>query len=206
MRWIRDIALLLLLGAVAAYVVWFQYDRHEHLAATQKTAADTQRLEREVRFRAATKSAPLNYRGWPVTVDPAWFDRDPAPMNLVAGNGHPWVEVAKEDEAGLLHPVQRMTIEPSTAAFWYNPYQGVVRARVSVQVNDQAATDLYNSVNQANLPTISWVEKPMDVPKPKADKVADGADKTDEPQKDAKPAVSGLKASGMVVAHPEKKP
>ena len=38
--------ILVVLGAVAAYVVWYQYDRHEHTAATQKTAADTQRLER----------------------------------------------------------------------------------------------------------------------------------------------------------------
>ncbi|HVU64080.1 MAG TPA: hypothetical protein VHC70_08890 [Phycisphaerales bacterium] len=209
MRWIRDIALLILLGAVAAYVAWYQYDRHEHAAATQKTAADTQRLEREVRFRAATKGCPLNWRGWPVTIDPAWFDKDPAPTNSVAGEGRPWVEVATEDEAGLLHPRQRMTVEPNTAAFWYNPYQGVVRARVPVQVNDEQATDLYNAVNQCTIPSIGWVEKPMDVPKPKTDKLADGDENKDHAATDLKrnPLIAPSEhREPVVVVHPEKKP
>jgi hypothetical protein len=206
MRWIRDIALLILLGATAAFVGWYQYDRHERSAAMQKTAADTQRLEREVRFRAATKSGQLNWRGWPITVDPSWFDKDPAPVNLIVDDGHPWVEVATEEEAGLLHPRQRMTIDRSSAGFWYNPYQGVVRARVPVQVNDGAATELYNSVNQSTIPSIGWVERAMDVPKPKADKLADGDDKKDDAAADGKPAHNGLLKNPMLVAHPDKRP
>jgi hypothetical protein len=168
MRWIRDIALLLILVAIGGSVMWWKYDRHQNDTRVQKTSADTQRLEREIRFRAATKAVALNPRGWPATVDPTWFETDP-PVNSVVGPAHPWVEVAQEDEAGLMHPRVRMTLDEKVAGFWYNPYQGVVRARVPVSVSDDQATAMYNAVNLASLPSILWMESPVDVPKPKAD-------------------------------------
>ena len=127
MRWIRDIMLLLLLCGIGAGVVYYQSQSAEAQEKLNNTAADTQRLEREVRFRAATKSGELNNRGWPVTVDPSWFETDP-PQNDLVSDDRPWVEIASIEEAGLLHPSVRMTLDDKKAAFWYNPYQGVVRA------------------------------------------------------------------------------
>ena len=169
MRWIRDIALLLLLIGIAGAIVWWQSERREEQARTDKTAADTQRLEREVRFRAAMKAGELNARGWPVTVDPAWFESDP-PRNLVVSEDRPWVEIASAEEAGLQHPTERMTLDEKSAAFWYNPFQGVVRARVPVSMTDAEATTLYNTVNRVSISSIHWREHSSEIPKLKQDK------------------------------------
>ena len=42
----------------------------------------------------------------------------------------------------------------SVAAFWYNPYTGTVRGRVSQQVSDSKALELYNEINDSALTTL----------------------------------------------------
>ena len=41
-------------------------------------------------------------------------------------------------------------------------------------MTDEAATAMYNAVNQVSIPSVQWREKPVEIPKPKQDKVADG--------------------------------
>ena len=184
MRWVRDIALLVLLIAIGVGAWWFMTDSREHAASIDKALADVQRLEREVRYRAAIKSVALNYRGWPMTIDPAWFDTDP-PRTPLAGDDRPWLEIAPESEYGYLHPPIRLTLDDQMPAFWYNPYQGVVRARVPVDVSDEQALAMYNKVNRVSIPSIHWVETPQELPKPKTDKpeVATAAAVDAEPPK-----------------------
>lgn len=213
MRWIRDIALLVLLIGLGAAVVWWQQEKREEQAKLDKTTADTQRLEREVRFRAATKTGELNARGWPVTVDPAWFELDP-PQNLVVSEDRPWVEIASEEEAGLLHPLVRLTLDEHKAAFWYNPYQGVIRARVPVSMTDEQATAMYNAVNRVSISSIQWRELAMDVPKLKQNKnaengsIKDGAEGTDDPavatskKPEREPPVLNVRRTPRVVRKP----
>jgi hypothetical protein len=157
MRWFRDLVLLLALLAICGGLSWWQLQRARERDAALRAAAETHRLELEVRYRAATKAVELNARGWPRTVDPAWFDRG-APVNPLLTDDHPWVEVASPEEADLLHPPVRIALKDADAMFWYNPHQGVVRARVPVMVSDQAALDLYNKINAAALPSIHWDE------------------------------------------------
>ena len=178
MRWIRDITLLLILIGIAGALVWWQTTRREEQARIDKTTADTQRLEREVRFRSATKACELNARGWPITVDPAWFETDP-PHNQVVSEDRPWVEIASEEEAGLQHPRDRLTLDEKLAAFWYNPYQGVVRARVPVSMTDAEATSLYNTINRTMISSIHWRELSSEIPKLKQDKQRSEGDKKD---------------------------
>jgi hypothetical protein len=44
-----------------------------------------------------------------------------------------------------------MAASRSTAKFWYNPHQGIVRARVSSEMSESEALSLYNEVNGCNL-------------------------------------------------------
>ncbi len=196
MRWVRDVALLIVLTAACLGVVYYQMDRTEASETIEKTMIDGQRLEREVRFRAATKAVELNARGWPVTIDPEWFSGD-APVNRLVSDEHPWVEVAGPDQAGLTHPPVRIAVDNSVAGFWYNPFQGIVRARVPVSVSDEQTTAVYNAVNQSSIPSIHWAEKPAPIPNPTGAKQADEhAAEGDHPE--------GSKASSDASEQPRK--
>jgi hypothetical protein len=162
-RWLADIAALVVVLALGSGLLLFERARRDREATIQRVTADARRLELEVKYRAASKSVELNPRGWPVTVDPKWFDSDP-PINALLSPHRPWVEVASPDEAGHLHPLVRMAVDESYAAFWYNPYQGVVRARVPVMVSDEQATELYNRVNATTIHSIFFEEKPQPLP------------------------------------------
>jgi hypothetical protein len=86
-------------------------------------------------------------------VDPNWFERNP-PRNPLISAECPWVEVASIDQAGLQDPPIRMAIDGTLAGFWYNPYLGILRARVPVMVSDQDAVDMYNRINATRLSSI----------------------------------------------------
>lgn len=184
-RWLADIAALVIVLALGSGLLLFERARRDREATIQRVTADARRLELELKYRAASKSVELNPRGWPVTVDPKWFDADP-PINSLLSPHRPWVEVASPDEAGLMHPRVRMAVDESYAAFWYNPYQGVVRARVPVMVNDDQATELYNRVNGTTINSIFFEERPQplpELPKPQPAPTAEEppADVTSEP-------------------------
>ncbi|MFN0131875.1 MAG: hypothetical protein ACKVW3_04990 [Phycisphaerales bacterium] len=131
----------------------------------QRVSTSVRKFEQVLSLHAASNEGPTNQRGWPVTVDPTWFETDP-PRNGLVTPDRPWVEIATEDEADLRDPPIRMTIDPRHASFWYNPYQGVVRARVPVMINDKQALALYNRVNRTNLDSIYATSVPKALPLP----------------------------------------
>lgn len=152
MRWILDIIAVLTLAGLIAAVTMYQRVRSQRDSDIARTITEVRRLEREIKFRAVTKNTSVNEVGWPVTVEPSWFENPP--VNSLVSPDRPWLEVAPPDDSDLLHPRVRVTIDDSHAAFWYNPYQGVVRARVPVMVSDTDAAALYNQVNGSALTSI----------------------------------------------------
>ncbi|MGQ0627321.1 MAG: hypothetical protein ACT4PL_04375 [Phycisphaerales bacterium] len=122
---------------------------HETLSGEAAREA-VREVERVIRRKGTLGEADLNERGYPVTVDVRWF-KDGAPMNPLVSGTHPWLEIAGESEAALQHPPVRLAVSESLATFWYNPYQGIVRARVPVMVSDAQSTMLYNRVNSSAL-------------------------------------------------------
>ncbi len=125
-----------------------QTDARERMVAA--TAAAVQRMNREVRVRSVMGGSGLNGRGWPTTIDPAWFGHD-LPRNLLVDSSVPWLEVAADDELEQDHPTTRLVTSRADAAFWYNPARGVVRARVGAMVSDERALEAYNRVNGSAL-------------------------------------------------------
>ncbi len=181
MRWLLDIVALVTALGILAGVMVMQRQQGDREEQVDHIRADLRQLVLEIKYRAATGKAELNSRGWPVTVSPAWFDDRPTvPRNtLLDGAARPWVEVASADEAMLQHPPVRMAVSDGMAGFWYNPYQGVVRARVPVMVSDDDAVNLYNRINDCALTSIFQEEKAADPApeagpnKPKPDQPAD---------------------------------
>jgi hypothetical protein len=180
MRWMRDVVAAIGLVAVVGGTLYIQREHREEESIFQTAQGDVRRMEMEIKYRAATKTTDLNARGWPVTVDPSWFKGSP-PINSLLDDDRPWVEVAGTNQAELLHPPVRMAVDNQLAAFWYNPYQGVIRARVPVMVSDEKATDLYNRVNGVVMPSIFVREsvadrvKPVTPPAPATDDVTQPA-------------------------------
>lgn len=119
-------------------------------------------VEQTLYYKAAVERVPTNSRGWPLTIDPAWF-KTGLPRNPLLSNEHPWLEVASNAEAGLKNPTVRLAVSPALAGIWYNPYQGVVRARVPVQISDVKSTALYNLVNGTDLSSILMPETPSEI-------------------------------------------
>lgn len=158
MRWILDAIAVMTLVALIGAVVMHRRTGSEREAQIEQTINELRRLELEIKYRAVTQETELNEVGWPMTVDAGWFEGEP-PRNKVVSAGRAWVEVAGAGDANLLHPTVRMTVDDNMAGFWYNPFQGIVRARVPVMVSDSDSTALYNRINSASLASLLEVER-----------------------------------------------
>lgn len=148
-----DVVSVLAAAGLIAFISIATSDRMREKRDVESVASDVARFQQVLSYRAAANQAEVNQRGWPITVDPQWFNGDP-PRNVLVSPERPWVEVATPAEATLNDPPMRMTINPKLASFWYNPYQGIVRARVPVSISDAKALSLYNSINGTHLSTI----------------------------------------------------
>lgn len=157
MRRIVDIvALLTLLVGGLGLGLWVWQARSEE-RQVEHTALAVQRLRREVEVRAVISLVDATRRSYPESIDPEWFGDDP-PRNALLSAGlageRPWLEVAREDQADLTDPPVRIALTSRDAAFWYNPALGIVRARVSSNVSDKRALEIYNRVNGTSLESI----------------------------------------------------
>lgn len=176
MRWLRDCVAVVGLAALSAGTLYVYRQQETQVEAVQDVAQAVQSINQQIALQATTHTTALNERGWPRTIDPKWFDSPP--MNDLVGDDHPWIEIAGPEDAALQHPRVRIAVSDQLAAFWYNPYQGVVRARVPVMLSDEDATRVYNQVNSCNLSTIFWKEPEpaREAPAPAGNAVAAASD------------------------------
>jgi hypothetical protein len=156
-RWLANIATLILIAALVGVLVMVARRRQEEQRNIDDTVAAIHRIEQTIKVHAAAGVTTLNARGWPMTIEPAWFEQ-PVPRNFLLAGERPWIEIATAAEADLRHPRVRLAVDSSVAEFWYNPAQGVVRARVPVEVSDADATAMYNKVNGSGLGSIFEIE------------------------------------------------
>ncbi|MCA9291931.1 MAG: hypothetical protein KDA25_12435 [Phycisphaerales bacterium] len=143
------VAVLTFVGLVTGVAYAVHEQRREELAIAA-TRDGLRTIMQHIALRAALEAeVELTPRGYPSTIDPAWF-ADGLPANELVGAGHPWMEVAREREYAREHPRER-TAAFDAAAFWYNPANGIVRARVPIGGSDADALALYNRLNDTNL-------------------------------------------------------
>lgn len=157
-RTVDVVCILSAVGLLGGLGAW-QLEQTQGKTDEQKLAVAVQDFDRVLKMRAATKDVELNGRGWPVTIDPSWF-QDEAPRNPLVSPDRPWVEIAPPEDADLSHPHVRVTLDERFASFWYNPYQGIVRARVPLRINDELSLALYNQVNGTTLTSLYEIKAP----------------------------------------------
>lgn len=121
------------------------------------TRASVERLRTEIQVRRALETASLNEQSWPERPDPSWFTEG-VPSNDLVDRSRPWLEVAPASQASLEHPPARVASDESVAAFWYNPYLGVVRARAPKRVSDRRSMELYNEINATRVSSLLDIE------------------------------------------------
>jgi hypothetical protein len=153
MRLIIDTLVALMLAGVLAGVVTFYNGRRDRDGQVELARAEVERFQREIMLQAALEQVPQSEAGYPRTIDLAWFQGD-LPLNPLLDEGRPWLEIASAADRHLAHPVYRCASQPSLASFWYNPANGIVRARVPAGISDHEALGLYNRVNACSLESL----------------------------------------------------
>lgn len=175
MRLLHIIMAAVTIACGVLLLTWHNQQGVDERKALEETRQALERLDAQIKFRAAVSGTAeaavektedaaheamvkeletsVNQRGWPLTIEAEWFGKNP-PLNSLVPAGCPWIEVASGDELNLMNPNVRVALDRSTAAFWYNPAMGVVRARVGPMATDQRAVDLYNELNATNVATV----------------------------------------------------
>ena len=153
MRLVLDTLVALMLAAILVGLVFHTRTDRDEDQLRENTRLELIRFQQQISLQSALAKVERTERGYPITVDPGWFQGN-LPVNSLLGPEHPWVEIASPEQKDLLHPQERVASHKGLAKFWYNPWLGVVRARVPVGMSDGASLDLYNYVNDASLPDL----------------------------------------------------
>ncbi len=161
MRFLLNILCLACVVVVGTALYFNSSDEANEAALMVQTREAVHTIDQILKLKATADETALNERGHAITVDVKWF-KDGVPRNPMLGKPHPWLEIASEAEAGLLHPPVRLAVSECLAEFWYNPYQGVVRARVPVMISDSKSTALYNRINGTSIANILEYESSRD--------------------------------------------
>ncbi len=148
MRVIIDSLFAVVLVAVLAGVALHYKQERRFEQDVAVTRAEVRRFQTQIMVQSALEKVPLSQRGYPLSIETGWFGGK-LPRNVLLGPAYPWVEIASADQRHSTHPATRMATDRKLAQFWYNPYSGVVRARVPDSVSDATALQLYNEINDS---------------------------------------------------------
>ena len=142
-----------MLALIGASVVWHGRSEGHEESRIISTHRAVRRVEAEVKYRAVTEQAVLNGYGWPALVSSDWFGAMP-PQNHMVPSDRAWLEIASGADASQIHPSLLISTTREIPAFWYNPSNGVVRARVGPMLSDRRSLEIYNAINGCSLKSL----------------------------------------------------
>lgn len=148
MRLVVDFLIALIVLVVLGTILVQQRARADQIGLIEETQRAMHAIESRAIFHAGLGDAALTRRGYPMSIDEVWFER--LPVNALTGPTIVWIEVTPATDTKAYNPPQ-ITTDSGRAGFWYNPYRGIVRARVPMQTSEQATVELYNMVNGTTL-------------------------------------------------------
>lgn len=140
---VEVLIVLIILGILAAIVVpQFSNASQNATLSTLQTTLDTLRDSAELMRQKSPTSE------YPATVDSTWFASGIGPKHPENVFGVANIEV--EDASGKTHPTNKVLITGIGGAFWYNPAEGIFRARVADQGTSSSTLTFYNQVNESS--------------------------------------------------------
>ena len=153
MKFVIDSLVVLMVVGIVGGVFYFARANRQMEHQVDLARNELRRFESELLLQSALEGVALSPRGYPLTVEPEWFGAD-LPFNPLLGRSYRWLEIASKSETDKVHPVHLTAANHSVPQFWYNPYSGVVRARVPAGIADATALKLYNRLNGCSLPSL----------------------------------------------------
>ncbi len=161
MKLLVNLAALACVCTLGGYMAWQSY-RHQAIGEGERQCTQSlARIRQEVKARAALEGSELSPRGWPMTLQSDWFGAE-NPTNPLVPIGKEWVEIASVSEAMLTNPPVRCDMTRTLSGLWYNPYIGVVRARVPFLDTEYDTIQLYNRLNRSNITALNVAPEPVD--------------------------------------------
>jgi len=151
-------------------VVMHQRSRSDRLERIQQVQQTMRLIESQALYRAAIREADASRSGYAVQLQTDWFDAPPE--NVLVGPRNPWLETAGADEQHRTDP-RCIVVAEGLPPFWYNPHLGIVRARVPMQLSQQATAELYRLVNGVVVDASRAVLPPSPSPDDDASPAAD---------------------------------
>lgn len=162
MRLLVDVLIVVMLTGALTGLLWYQHAEQNRLDRVEAVQRAIRVIESESLYRAALGEVASTPRGYARVIRAAWFDRQPT--NLLAEDQEAapsWLEhIDFQSERDRANPRQ-IVADREHAPFWYNPYRGVVRARVSMQLSRRMTVRLYNTINGTAL-RVEQVRWPRD--------------------------------------------
>lgn len=152
MRLVINILILLMLAAVSlpAYQWWDK--SREQAKRVESTIESIDAIREKIRYETAIITAFESALGYPDIVDPKWFGRSP-PGNRLLEPDAQWLDRAPEGDYED-HPPDPIHLSHQQGGFWYNPANGLLRARIPDQGSESANLKLYNQVNGTDLTSL----------------------------------------------------
>ena len=159
MRIVVDIVVVLVVVGVIAAIARQRQAEAAHIGQVAKVQIALDEIKSQSLYRAGVGDVIVTRRGYPAEIKPEWF-RTP-PVNVLAGPTDRWMEIVEDVHSNRDDPEYLFT-EGKRAAYWYNPYRSILRARVARQITDAETLELYNLVNGTNLSMtdVLWINKP----------------------------------------------
>ena len=111
-------------------------------------------------MQRAVEQYEAEHGQWPVAIDPLWFVDRRVPANTAAPGERRLVNNNAAADSGKLHPTVKamQSTPPFIAAWWYNPHNGTVRARVREHADAAETLASYNDLNGTSITSLIQID------------------------------------------------
>ena len=143
---------LLVTGVVASIMI-HRHDKRLNQDQHERVHQALDQLQDKITIVGAMKMNSAGQESFPHEISPLWFRAEGLPTNVAVPGKQPWLDIAPQGDHSD-QPPDPVIVSADQAGFWYNPNNGVFRARVVPEFSQQATLDKYNNLNNTQLTSL----------------------------------------------------